>query len=238
MNNQSVKASVLEHIEDLRKKLLWCILSLLVTTMGSFAGASYIIRFLSEPIGGPTALQSIEVTENVSVFMKVSLLSGFILALPFILFQLISFLSPGLEPKEKRLLITFIPLAFLLFIGGATFAYYVMMPAAIPFLVNFGETETVPRLSNYIGFITNLLFWIGMSFEAPLVIFLLAKLHLITAKDLIKQWRIAIVVMAVLAAAATPTVDPINMGLLMLPLLVLYIFSIILALIANPKKEV
>ena len=100
-----------------------------------------------------------------------------------------------------------------------------MLPTAIPFLISFLGVTTTPRISNYIQFVTTLMFWVGVSFETPLVIFLLAKMRLVTAGALIRQWRIAIVVIAVLAAVITPTGDPVNMALLMAPLMALYLFN-------------
>jgi Sec-independent protein secretion pathway component TatC len=124
----------------------------------------------------------------------------------------------------------------LMFLAGVFFTYKVMLPTAIPFLISFLGVTTTPRISNYIQFVTTLMFWVGVSFETPLVIFLLAKLRLITAGALIRQWRIAIVVIAVLAAVITPTGDPINMALLMAPLLALYLISILLAFFAGERK--
>jgi sec-independent protein translocase protein TatC len=100
-------------------------------------------------------------------------------------------------------------------------------------LISFLGVTALPRVSSYINFITNLMFWIGLSFETPLLSFILAKLNVITARTLLRQWRIAIVVIAVIAAAATPTVDPVNMGLLMAPLFALYMLSVLLAALAR-----
>ena len=194
-----------------------------------------IIRILAQPIGGLDKLQSIDVTENVGVFMRVSLLSGFILALPVIIYQLVAFVLPGLEENEKKWLIGAVPVTSVLFMAGVAFAYLVMLPNSIPFLTQFLGVRTTPRLSNYINFVTNLVFWIGISFETPLVVFILAKLRFVTAGMLLRGWRVAIVVIAVLAAVVTPTVDPVNMGLLMLPLMGLYVLSIALAKIARPR---
>jgi sec-independent protein translocase protein TatC len=223
---------VWSHIGELRARLLRSVLALIVTTMVSFAFAEKIIRFLSIPIGGLENLLAIEVTENVGVFMRVSLLSGFIFALPFIVYQILAFVMPGLKQSERKWLYLAIPVATFLFLCGVAFSNFVMLPTAIPFLVNFLGTPTTPRLSNYLNFVTNLLFWIGLSFEAPLVVFILAKLKLVTPKGLLKQWRIAIVVIAVLAAVISPTVDPINMGLVMLPLIFLYLLSVLFAVFA------
>ena len=228
---------VWDHVKELRGRLFFALIALVVTTLGSFMFAQYAIEILAVPIGGLQNVVSIEVTENVGVFFRVSLLSGFILALPIILYQLLAYITPGLYPNEKRMLLLSIPIATLLFIGGVAFSYFVMLPTAIPFLVSILGVQTLPRLSNYINFVTNLMFWIGIAFETPLVVFALAKFHIVTAQALLKQWRFAIVIIAVIAAIVTPTPDPVNMGLLMAPLFVLYLLSVLFAYIANPNKE-
>jgi len=229
--------SIWEHVNELRKRLFRAVIGLVLTTTISFSIASKLLEMLAVPIGGLDKLQSIEITENMGVYMKVSLLSGFIFALPYILYQLLAFIMPGLKPGEKRWVIMAIPMATLLFVTGVAFSYFIMLPATIPFLTNFLGISTTPRLSNYFNFMTNLMFWIGVAFEAPLVVFVLAKLRLVSAKALLKQWRIAIVVIAVMAALITPTVDPVNMGLLMLPLFLIYLLSAILAWLARRNEE-
>lgn len=225
--------SIWDHLEEMRSRLLKILLGLVVTTLASLIAANQLMVLLAIPIGGLENLQSIEVTENVAVFMRISLLAGFILALPFTLYQVMAFVSPGLEKKERRWIFLSIPFATILFVGGVLFAYFVMLPAAVPFLVSFMGVETVPRLSNYMSFILNIIFWIGVIFEIPLIIFILAKLKLITARQMIKQWRIAIIASAVLAAVISPTIDPVNMILLMAPLIGLYLLSIALAALAR-----
>ena len=222
----------LQHFDELRVRLLKSVIALGITTTIGFTFSQYLLRFFAQPIGGLENLQSIEVTENISVYMRVSLLAGVVLAMPVIVYQLLRFILPGLKPKEKRWIGFAVPSATLLFAGGMLFSYYYMLPPAIQFLTTFLEVQTAPRLSNYIAFVLNIIFWIGISFEAPLLIFILAKLHLVTGKGMLKQWRIAIVVIAVVAAMITPTVDPVNMGILMLPLFVLYLLSVLLAFLA------
>jgi sec-independent protein translocase protein TatC len=117
------------------------------------------------------------------------------------------------------------------------FAYYVMMPTALPFLINFMGINTVPRPSSYVRFVTGLMFWIGIAFEFPLVIFALANMGLIKATTLAAQWRIAILVIAIASAAITPTIDPVNMGLVMGPMIFLYFLSIGLAYIAQGQRD-
>lgn len=226
---------IVEHLRDLRWRLAKALLALVATTLGSFAVAERIIRVMALPVGGLEHLQSIEITENVGVFMRVALLSGFILALPFILYQVVRFVLPALKKKEARGLLLAIPAATLLFLAGVAFSFFIMLPKALPFLTDFLGVTTTPRLSSYINFVTSLLFWSGVSFEAPLVILILARLGLVTAGALARQWRVAVVVIAVVAAFVTPTVDAVTMGLMMLPLLALYVLSVLLAWAVQPR---
>ena len=219
-----------EHFSELRKRLLIIVIGLVVGVLVSFAFAERAIQFLAEPIGG---LESIEVTENMGVFMKVSLLSGFILSLPLTLYEIIAYIVPGLKPQERKWLFISIPAFFFMFVAGVVFSYWVMLPTALPFLTQFLGVTTTPRLSNYIGFVTNLMFWIGLIFETPLVMFLLTKLHIVTPKLILKGWRVAVIASAVLAAMITPTVDPVNMGLLMAPMLGLYLLSVLMSVFAQ-----
>jgi sec-independent protein translocase protein TatC len=233
MSEEEKEMTIWDHLGELRNRLFIALISLVVTTLLSFIFADRFVQLMTVPIGGLQNLIAIEVTENISVFMKVSLLSGFILALPFILYELLSFIMPGLTDSERRWVIISIPLASVFFLLGVAFCYFVMLPAAIPFLVSFLGVRTTPRLSNYIGFVTNMMFWIGVSFELPLLVFILAKLKIVNAKMLAHQWRVAVVLIGVIAALVTPTPDPVNMSLMMAPLLVLYLLSILFAAIAR-----
>jgi sec-independent protein translocase protein TatC len=230
--------SIWDHIGELRTRLIWAMGALVVTTVASVVFlAQYFLYWLAIPIGGLDKLVQIEVTESVGVYMRVSLLAGFIMALPVIVYQILAFVVPGLYDSEKRWVFSAIPIATLLFIGGVAFSYFVMLPTALPFLLSFlnpnGEgVKAMTRLSAYVGFVTNLMFWIGISFELPLLVFILAKFHVVTPGLMLKQWRFAVVIIAVLAAVITPTVDPINMSLLMAPLFAIYLLSILFAAIA------
>ena len=225
-----------EHLDALRKHLLRSVLVLGITTAFAFTFFTPILELLSRPLeGGMESLVAIEVTEPIGTVMRVSLLTGFSLAFPYIAFELFLFVAPGLSRRARVYGLFAIPVATAFFIGGMAFAYFVMLPTALPFMLNFMGITTIPRPSSYIKFVTSLMFWIGIAFEFPLVIFLLAKLGLVNARVLAKQWRYAIVVIAVIGALVTPTVDPVNMSLVMLPMIVLYGFSIVLAFIAQPK---
>jgi sec-independent protein translocase protein TatC len=229
----SPSMTILDHLTELRRRLTIALVALVITTLLSFSVAPQFIDILARPIGGIEKLVAVEVTESISVFMRVSLLAGAILAMPVIVYELLMFVLPGLTPSEKKWVYLAVPIASLLFFAGVVFSYVVMLPTALPFLIGFLGVTPLPRVSSYINFITNLMFWIGLSFETPLLSFILAKLNIITARTLLRQWRIAIVVIAVIAAAATPTVDPVNMGLLMAPLFALYMLSVLLAALAR-----
>jgi sec-independent protein translocase protein TatC len=232
MSGSTQEMSIWDHLEELRKRLLVAILALVAAAGLAFYFAPHLLNILASPVGGLEKLHVIRVTENISVTMKVSLLGGVILAMPVIVYELLAYILPALQKKEKRWLYFGVPAASLLFLGGVMFAYYVMLPVAIPFLTSFLDTQSSIILSDYIDFVTNLLFYIGLSFEIPLIVFVLAKFKLVTARLLLKQWRIAILVIAVIAAVATPTTDPVNMAILMVPLFFLYWFSVLLAALA------
>jgi sec-independent protein translocase protein TatC len=237
LTNNEYLMGIWEHLNELRKRLFVAVIVFIAACALTFNFTAQLLDYLAIPVGGVDKLLSIEVTENLGVFLRVSMLAGFILALPFLLYELMAFIAPGLTPGERKWVYIFIPCASLMFIAGVAFTFYVMLPAAIPFLINFLGIKTTPRLSNYVSFVTGLMFWVGVCFETPLVAFLLAKLHIISAGLLARGWRFAIVGIAVAAAVITPTADPFNMFLLMVPLMGLYILSILLAALARPGEK-
>ncbi len=230
--------ALLPHINALRKHLLRAVLSIVITTAVSFLFVRNILAYLAAPMsGGIQELVAIDVTENIGTVMRVTLLSGFTLALPYVIFEIWLFIAPALKVSSRIKGLIAIPVAILLFVGGMAFAFFIMLPAALPFLFNFMGLTTQPRPSSYYNFVTLIMFWIGVTFEFPLVIFLMASLGIVKAKALASQWRLAIVIIAILAAAITPTVDPVNMGLVMAPMIVLYFISIGLAYFAQRNRS-
>jgi sec-independent protein translocase protein TatC len=224
---------LIDHIDALRRHLLRSLGVLAICVVFSTIFASQILDWLARPIGGIENLQAIEVTESIGVFMRVVLLSGFAIALPYIGAEVFAFLNPGLRRRERIFLLGTIPVGALLFLTGMAFAYFVMLPTALPFLLDFMGITTVPRPANYIRFVTNMMFWVGIAFQFPLIIFALAGLGLVTARTLARYWRVAIVLIAALSAMITPTIDPVNMALVMAPMIVLYFLSIALAALAS-----
>jgi sec-independent protein translocase protein TatC len=196
--------TIIEHLEELRDRLIKSAIALTITTLFSFIFAKQFLQLLIAPMG-QTLPVSPSPTTSIVVFAKVALISGVALAMPILVYQLISFVAPGLTPQEKRYLYLVLPGATLSFVAGAAFAYFVMLPTAIPFLKGFLSDIISPNwfIDKYISFITSLLFWVGVSFETPLVIFFLAKLGIVTPASLSHYRRYAILVIAVLAAVIT-----------------------------------
>jgi len=229
--------AIIEHLDALRKHLFRALIVIILAIAAVAFFVGDLLDWISQPIGGIDSLQAIEVTEPLGVVMRVVLLAGFALALPYITFELYLFIAPGLKVRARIFGLLSIPVAFLFFVGGMAFAYFVMMPTALPFLLNFMDIPTAVRPASYIKFVTGLMFWIGIAFEFPLVIFAMAGMGMVQAKNLAQQWRIAVVIIAILSAAITPTIDPINMGLVMGPMILLYFLSIGLAYIAQGRRE-
>ncbi|MFZ1395525.1 MAG: twin-arginine translocase subunit TatC [Candidatus Promineifilaceae bacterium] len=235
--------TLLGHLNELRIRLTYVAVALLITTAFSFAFAEPVLQFLLEPyadsINGEVELQTLEPTEGIETFFKVSLLAGAIFSMPMILYQFWKFVVPGLTRDERRYVFIFLPSALILFALGILFAWFVLIPAAVFFLANFlgtiFKTDWTP--SGYIGFVLRMLFWIGLAFEMPVVVYFVARVGVVTAKALREQWRFAVVGIAVLAAIITPSIDPVTMLLTMAPLVVLYILSIGLAVIGQRQFE-
>lgn len=235
--NSQARQLFWDQIEALRGHLLRAVLGIVVGVGISFAFTEKLVQFLAAPVGGLEALKAIEVTESVGVFMKVALLAGIAIALPYVAFEFWLFAAPGLRPRERIYGLVGIPLAAIFFIGGMAFTYYMLLPSALPFLLNFLGIKAQLRPESYFSFVTGLMFWIGLAFEFPLVIYVLTAIGFVKPHILAQQWRIAVVIIAIVAAAITPTVDPVNMGLVMLPMTLLYFISIALSYMAYAGRR-
>jgi sec-independent protein translocase protein TatC len=226
------KMTLMEHLLELRYRLMWIVGALLVCTLLSMVFVVPIINFINRPLTilGQTP-QALGPTDNIGIFFKVSFTMGTAFALPLIIYHVIAFMSPGLYPHERRNVLLMLPGVLLLFVTGAAFAFYMLVPPAVGFLNNFLGTVIDPNwtIDRYVGFVTRLVFWIGVAFELPLIMAVLSRTGLITGPQLAGYWRYAVIIVAVASAAITPTVDPVNMGLVMGPLFLLYLLSVGLA---------
>lgn len=231
------RASFWDHIEDLRMHLLRMLIGLAIGVGISFYFTLPLMEYLASPVGGLENLQAIQVTEELGVFMRVALTSGIAIMLPYIAFEIWLFAAPGLNSREKKNTLFGIPIAALLFLGGMAFTFKVLLPSALPFLGGFTDISQNWTAGEYFGFVTGLMIWIGLFFEFPLVIYVLTSIGFVRPQLLAKQWRLAIVVIAIVAAAVTPTIDPVNMGLVMLPMSLLYFVSIGMSYVAYAARR-
>jgi sec-independent protein translocase protein TatC len=232
-----VRNQLWDQVEDFRKHLLRSVAVLALFVIASFWFTQPMLEFLAEPVGGLEKLQAIEVTEEIGVFMRVAMTAGIAVAFPYIAFEFWLFAAPGLKPREKKMGLVGIPLATLLFLVGMAFTFVVLLPAALPFLGSFTTISQFWSAKEYFAFITGLMLWIGLFFEFPLVIYVLTSIGIVQPKFLAEQWRLAVVIIAVIAAAITPTVDPVNMGLVMAPMILLYFISIGLSYLAYAGRR-
>jgi sec-independent protein translocase protein TatC len=228
--------TLLEHLNELRIRLFRSLIALLLGVLLAAAFTDRLLKYLIKPYG--TQLQILGPTESVVIYFRVALLAGAIFVIPYITFQLFMFIAPGLTRKEKRWIYLALPATTALFLIGVAFAWFIMVPTALGFLQDF-ESDVFRAewtAERYIAFLTSLLFWIGVSFEMPVVVFVLARLGIMGPQPLIRNWRLAVVIITIIAAAITPTVDPFNMLLVTAPLLGLYVISIGLAAVAYPRR--
>ena len=233
------RQSLWDHVEALRAHLLRSIVWLALGVVISSIFTRDLVVILAAPLEDTSLLGAIDVTESISVFMRIALMGGLVLAIPLIAFEFWLFAAPGLRSREKKTGLIGIPLATLLFAGGVAFTYYIV-PAAINAMEAFNKFmgfTTNWRPSSYYGFVTGLMFWLGVAFEFPLVVYILTAMGFIKPKILAEQWRLAIVIISIFAAAITPTIDPVNMGLVMLPMSLLYFVSIGLSYIAYAGRK-
>ncbi|MDH3943911.1 MAG: twin-arginine translocase subunit TatC [Anaerolineae bacterium] len=228
--------ALLLHLAELRWHLIRIALVLVATSIISFAYTEEILEFLAEPLGGLSELRAIDITEPVGVTMRVALLAGFFIAMPYLGLELLTFIAPGIKRKTRVNLLFIIPLVTIFFGLGMAFAYVFMLPVAIPVLTGFSGITTIPRPDTYIRFVVSVMFWIGIAFQFPLVSYLLSAMGILKPDMLVKQWRISIVVLAIIAAAITPTPDPINMMIVFIPLLALYYLGIGLSYLARKRR--
>jgi len=228
--------SILDHLRELRQRLIKSIIAIAIASAIAFIFYEWIFYILKLPTAG-LSLVYIEMTEMLGTIMKVCLIAGVILAMPYLVFQGIMFVSPALTPKEKRYVYFILPWIALMFMGGVVFGYFVLVPPATRFLISFGSNIASPeiRVGNYISVVARLLLAIGMVFEMPVITTFLARLGVLKPKWLSDHRRAAVIVAFILAAIITPTFDPINQSLVAIPLIVLYEMSIWLARLVYRK---
>lgn len=233
---QGGEMTIVEHLLELRTRVTIMAVAVVIG-MGFFFIPAFgftAIEFLLSPARATVPdfrPQAIEPLENLSIYFKVALLGGVTLAMPVIVYQLMRFVTPALTRQEKKWIIPIAIGASLSFVTGLAFGFWVVLPFTFGFLLNFGSSFAEPdwRISNYIDFVVRMLFVMGAVFETPLLVMGLAKFRVVSARQLLRWWRYAVVLAFVLAAIATPTIDPITQSFVGGPIVILYFLGIGLA---------
>lgn len=235
--DEGKKTSILEHLGELRGRLVKSVIAVLITTVISFIFAKQIFNILILPAEDINLIY-IEMTEMIGTYMRVCLMSGIILAMPVLVYHLLMFVSPGLTPKEKKSVYLILPWIALMFAAGVVFGYFILVPPATKFLISFGSDIASPqiKIGNYISIVSRLLLAIGLVFEMPVITTFLSRIGIITPKWLVDKRKGAIIFAFILAAIITPTFDPLNQTLVAAPIIVLYEMSIWLAKLVHRKK--
>jgi len=235
--NDEQKTSVLDHLRELRRRLLWSVLVVVLAAFACFFLVEHIFEILKAP-AGDIDLIFIEMTEGFITYMKISLTGGIVLSMPFLIYQFLMFVLPALSRRERRSIFILLPVVTAMFAGGLLFGYYYLLPPATGFLLTFGAEVAEPqiRMSNYVNFITRLLLAIGIMFELPVVTSFLARMGVITKKWLADRRRIMIIFSFVLAAFITPTPDIFNQSIVAGTMIILYEISIWLAWLMQRRR--
>jgi sec-independent protein translocase protein TatC len=228
------RAPLLEHLIELRRRLIWAFGALGLAFCFCYYFAEHIFAFLVQPLlrAGQGKLIYTDVFEAFFAKLKVALFSAIMLAFPVIANQIWRFVAPGLYKKEKRALLPFLILTPVLFLSGAAMAYYMAMPLALHFLLGFQgnvggvQQEALPAIGNYLSFVTKFLFGFGVAFLLPVLLMLLERAGIVTRAQLVKGRRYAIVAIFGVAALLAPP-DVVSMLLLAVPLVLLYEFALI-----------
>ena len=229
--------SVVEHLGELRRRVVYILLAMAVTSGAAYAFIDEIITFITKT-GGIESLVFISPTEAFFVTVKLSILVGIVGAMPFILFQIWKYVGIALKKNERKYLIYFGPVSYLLFLIGAAFAFRGVLPLGIKFLLSFSRENITPliTLNAYISFLGKMITAFGLMFELPLVILLLSKLGIVTPETLKKGRKFAIVGIFVMAAILTPP-DVVSQIMLAAPVLLMYEIGVLICVVVTRKRE-
>jgi len=234
--------SFLEHLDELRKRLLLSLLAVGVTFTLALLYARKILEFFLRPIVillGDARPVFIDITEPFLLYMKVAFLAAVFVSAPFVLYQVWAFVAPGLYPRERRYALPFIFFSTVFFVAGGAFGYYIGFPTASRFLLQVGEGfQPSLRVSNLFSFESKIILGLGVVFELPTVIYFLARLGLVTPGFLWRNLKYAILMIFIIAAVITPTPDVVTQCIFALPMLLLYLLGILVAHVFGRERDV
>ncbi len=234
--------SFLEHLDEFRKRIVHACMGVAVGVVAGFFFIERIFNFLLTPARqalppGSTMIYT-QPGEAFSLYITVSLIAGVVIASPFIMYQVWLFIAPGLYSNEKKFAVPFVLFSTIGFVAGGAFNHYIAFPFIMRFFASFNSIDLkfMPKLNEVFGLYTKMLIGTGLIFQMPTVVFFLAKMGMVTARFLVKNFKFAFLLMFIVAAVITPTADPVNQMIFAAPMVVLYGISIIVAWVVGPKR--
>jgi sec-independent protein translocase protein TatC len=238
MATSEKEMGLFEHVSELRQRLLRAVVVWVALTVAASFFTERIVAWLVQPLGDSMIIV-LSPTEAPIIYYKIALLMGFVLSLPHTVYQIYAFIAPGLYPQERGVVLAGIPSVLVLFTLGAMFTVRVMIPISLPVLMGFLGSVVSPTytLEKYVSFVSTLVTWMGLLFQTPLVIYVIARLGFVTPKQLSGGRKLVIFVAALVAAVVTPTTDPVTMLMATGPFIVLYEVGILLSRLAVRQRE-
>jgi sec-independent protein translocase protein TatC len=233
---------IMGHLGELRRRLTWIAVVLVICIIAAFVEWRPILKLLMRPLlqhTSVTQLSTLGVTEGFMSVLKVAIYSGAVASSPFILYELWAFIMPGLYENERRRVLPYAAFTSVLFLAGIAFAYFIVLPVGIKFMVGYGAGifNQLLQADKYITFVTMFLLAFGVVFELPLLMMLLSWARIVDYRKMRKVRKYAILVEAIVAAVFTPSQDPLSMCLMLGPLILLYEFGIWLSMISTRRRE-
>jgi len=237
--------SFLDHLEELRRRLIYSIIAVVIGFFVCWGYAENIFGFMQKPImealrrnGMAEKLVYLNPTEPFNLYLKIGFMAGLFVASPVVLYQVWLFISPGLYRNEKKYVLPFMVSTVSLFLAGGLFGYKMVYPAALDFLIGYGKQfQPMITIGEYTDLFLTIIIGLGVIFEMPILVFFLAMMGIVTAGWMWRNVRYSILVIFILAAILTPTTDILNMCLFAAPMVVLYLLSIGVAWLVHPKQR-
>jgi len=242
-NGASGKMSFLEHLDELRKRIVSALLGVAIGVLASFAFINHIVNFILKPtwqvLPAGSRMIYTQPGEAFGLYIQVSLIAGVVLAAPWIMYQVWLFIAPGLYANEKRLAIPFVALGTAGFVTGTVVNHYLTFPFMMRFFASFNTPDLVfmPRLEDVFDLYTKMLLGMGLVFQMPMVVYTLAKLRMVTARFLLRHFKYAFLIIFIVAAVITPTGDMVTQTIFAAPMVALYVVSIFIAWFVRPKES-
>jgi sec-independent protein translocase protein TatC len=235
------KMSFLEHLDELRKRIVASLIGVALGVLASFAFINPIVNFILKPtwqvLPAGSRMIYTQPGEAFGLYIQISLIAGVVLAAPWIMYQVWLFIAPGLYANEKRLAIPFVALGTLGFITGTVVNHYLTFPFMMRFFASFNTADLVfmPRLEDVFDLYTKMLLGMGLVFQMPMIVYTLAKLRMVSARFLLKHFKYAFLIIFIVAAVITPTGDMVTQAIFAAPMVGLYLLSIFIAWFVRPK---